>query len=154
MLTVMPSIVRHESRIMPTQLTWVPGQRVFSGQVNGNHVSGRIHISATDINLSLFGVTLTLRVLRPHIWELAQHLKVTTIISDVNLIKAPMPGTLIDLPFQMGDQVTRGQPVAIIEAMKMENILRAPQDGVVQEIFAKKGETLAKEQRILLLGAM
>jgi propionyl-CoA carboxylase alpha chain len=42
--------------------------------------------------------------------------------------------------------------VAIIEAMKMENILRAPQDGVVQEIFAKKGETLAKEQRILLLG--
>ncbi|HNU11235.1 MAG TPA: acetyl/propionyl/methylcrotonyl-CoA carboxylase subunit alpha [Rubrivivax sp.] len=62
---------------------------------------------------------------------------------------SPMPGLLVDLAVQAGDAVQAGQRLAVIEAMKMENILTAAQDGVVKEVLAKKGESLAVDQAIV-----
>ncbi|ODU08943.1 MAG: acetyl/propionyl-CoA carboxylase subuit alpha [Rubrivivax sp. SCN 71-131] len=62
---------------------------------------------------------------------------------------SPMPGLLVDVAVQPGEAVQAGQRLAVIEAMKMENILTAAQDGVVKEVLAKKGESLAVDQAIV-----
>jgi propionyl-CoA carboxylase alpha chain len=62
---------------------------------------------------------------------------------------SPMPGLLADIVVQPGQKVSAGERLAVIEAMKMENILVAAQDGTVSELLAKKGESLAVDQPIL-----
>jgi propionyl-CoA carboxylase alpha chain len=60
-----------------------------------------------------------------------------------------MPGMLVDVAVQPGQKVAAGERLAVIEAMKMENVLFATQDGVVEEMLANKGESLAVDQPIL-----
>ena len=62
---------------------------------------------------------------------------------------SPMPGLLVDIVVQEGQKVQAGEKLAVIEAMKMENILFAAHDGVVGKIVAGKGESLAVDQVIL-----
>ncbi len=62
---------------------------------------------------------------------------------------SPMPGLLVDVPVKAGQKVVAGEKLAVIEAMKMENILVATQDGVVAEVSATKGDSLAVDQVIL-----
>ena len=61
----------------------------------------------------------------------------------------PMPGLLVALHVQPGDSVEAGQPLAVVEAMKMENILRAEKSGKVKAAYAKAGESLAVDAVIL-----
>jgi len=62
---------------------------------------------------------------------------------------SPMPGLLVDVAVVAGQKVMAGERLAVIEAMKMENILTAQQDGFVAEVLARKGESLAVDQPIL-----
>ena len=62
---------------------------------------------------------------------------------------APMPGLLTALKVEAGDKVEAGQPLAVVEAMKMENILRAEKAATVKEIPAGEGESLAVDQVIM-----
>ena len=62
---------------------------------------------------------------------------------------SPMPGLLVDVAVKPGQKVLAGEKLAVIEAMKMENILLATQDGVVAEVTAAKGESLAVDQVIM-----
>ena len=62
---------------------------------------------------------------------------------------SPMPGLLVDVAVQPGQSVRTGEKLAVIEAMKMENILLATQDCVVDEVVAGKGESLAVDQVIV-----
>jgi propionyl-CoA carboxylase alpha chain len=62
---------------------------------------------------------------------------------------SPMPGLLVDVAVQPGQKVQAGEKLAVIEAMKMENILFAAQDGVVGKVVAGKGESLAVDQVII-----
>jgi pyruvate carboxylase subunit B len=64
-------------------------------------------------------------------------------------LNAPMPGKILEILVEEGDEVEIGQPVAILEAMKMENELKAPIDGIVSTISAAKGDSLEKNALIL-----
>jgi len=64
-------------------------------------------------------------------------------------IKAPMPGLIFDIKVKVGDQVKKGDPVLVLEAMKMENILKSPGDGEVKEIKVKKGASVEKNQVLI-----
>ena len=62
---------------------------------------------------------------------------------------SPMPGLLLSLSVQAGDAVKSGQELAVVEAMKMENVLRADRDQVVKDVLAQPGDSLAVDQKIL-----
>jgi biotin carboxyl carrier protein len=64
-------------------------------------------------------------------------------------IKAPMPGLLIDIKVAIGDQVKIGDPLLVLEAMKMENILKSPCDGIIQSILSKKGDIVEKNKVLI-----
>jgi len=67
----------------------------------------------------------------------------------VNVIKAPMPGLIIDLRIKAGDTVKQGDPLLVLEAMKMENIIKAPGEGIVKNVKVKKGDTVEKGQLLI-----
>jgi acetyl/propionyl-CoA carboxylase alpha subunit len=64
----------------------------------------------------------------------------------INEIKAPMPGLVIDIMVSAGQQVKKGDPIMVLEAMKMENILKSPSDGVVKRIGVEKRQAVEKNQ--------
>jgi propionyl-CoA carboxylase alpha chain len=64
-------------------------------------------------------------------------------------VLSPMPGLLVEVSVQPGQKVQAGERVAVIEAMKMENVLFATQDGVVKSVVASKGESLTVDQMIV-----
>ncbi|MDZ4122661.1 MAG: biotin/lipoyl-containing protein, partial [Hydrogenophaga sp.] len=64
-------------------------------------------------------------------------------------VLSPMPGLLVDVAVQVGQKVQAGERVAVIEAMKMENVLFASADGVVAKVLAAKGESLTVDQPIV-----
>lgn len=67
----------------------------------------------------------------------------------INSIKAPMPGLIIDLKVKPGDEVKAGDPLLILEAMKMENILKSPGDGKVKTVKVEKGNSVEKGQILI-----
>jgi biotin carboxyl carrier protein len=67
----------------------------------------------------------------------------------INNIKAPMPGLVIDLKVKAGDAVKTGDPLLILEAMKMENILKSPGDSTIKNVKIKKGESVEKGQVLI-----
>lgn len=69
--------------------------------------------------------------------------------SKVNSVKAPMPGLIIDLKVKEGDAVKQGQPLLILEAMKMENIIKAHGDATVKAVKVKKGDSVEKNQTLI-----
>jgi propionyl-CoA carboxylase alpha chain len=82
----------------------------------------------------------------------AELLRVMPFKAPVDMSKfllSPMPGLLVDIVVQPGQAVQAGERLAVIEAMKMENILTATQEGTVRELLASKGESLAVDQPIL-----
>jgi len=69
--------------------------------------------------------------------------------SRVSDLKAPMPGLVLDVSVGAGESVSKGDGLLILEAMKMENIIKSPTDGVIKSIVVSKGETVEKNQLIL-----
>jgi biotin carboxyl carrier protein len=67
-------------------------------------------------------------------------------------VKAPMPGLVVNIPVAVGDAVERGQTVAVLEAMKMENDLGAPRSGVVKEIKVATGQAVNQGQPLVIVG--
>ena len=67
----------------------------------------------------------------------------------VSDLKAPMPGLVLEVSVEGGQQVSKGDTLLILEAMKMENVIKSPTDGVIKSIAVNKGETVEKNQLIL-----
>jgi biotin carboxyl carrier protein len=73
-------------------------------------------------------------------------------IQKVNDLKAPMPGKVLSIMANVGDMIKKGEPILILEAMKMENILKATADAVVKEIKVKQGDTVEKNAVLVVMG--
>ena len=128
---------------------WVPGQRLLSVIVDGRHRIVQVRRVGRDWELQTRGASHQVQVLPPHVADLAKHM-IEKIPPDLSrYLIAPMPGLLTKLDVAVGDKVEPGQPVAVMEAMKMENILRAPKAATVKATPAKAGDSLAVDQVIV-----
>ncbi|RRB00717.1 acetyl-CoA carboxylase biotin carboxyl carrier protein subunit [Larkinella rosea] len=67
-------------------------------------------------------------------------------LTKINDIKAPMPGLILSLSLQPGDVIRKGDPVLILEAMKMENVIKSPADGTIKTVRINRGQTVEKNQ--------
>lgn len=67
----------------------------------------------------------------------------------VKELKAPMPGTILSLSQSSGSSVVKGDPILILEAMKMENVIKSPGDGVIKTVHVSKGDNVEKNQKLI-----
>jgi len=128
---------------------WVPGQRLLTVLVDGRKRTVQVRRAGRNWELQTRGASHKVQVLNPHVAELSKHMIFKPPPDLSRLLLAPMPGLLTKLEVAVGDKVEPGQPVAVMEAMKMENILRAPKAATVKATPAKAGDSLAVDQVIV-----
>jgi propionyl-CoA carboxylase alpha chain len=119
------------------------------GDIDGKPFTAQIERAGLDYRVMHNGRRLTARVLTPRAAELQALMPFKPPPDLSRFLLSPMPGLLVDIAVQPGQKVLAGEKLAVIEAMKMENILVAQQDGVIAKITANKGESLAVDQIIL-----
>ncbi|KQN21864.1 MULTISPECIES: acetyl-CoA carboxylase biotin carboxylase subunit [unclassified Sphingomonas] len=131
-------------------LEYTPGDRMV--MVEGDeHLTIRIARARAGFRLTTRGASHVARVLPARVAPYAAHL-IEKVAPDLSkFLICPMPGLLVRLDVAAGDRVEAGQALAVVEAMKMENILRAEKTGVVKAVSAAAGDSLAVDQVILEL---
>jgi propionyl-CoA carboxylase alpha chain len=142
-------LVELEGHSLTVSSPWQPGDLVFKGRVEGQPVSIQIDRRSPADRLSVGGVSKEVMVLRPHVAELAKLMPVKEPPDLSKFLLSPMPGLLVSVAVEEGQEIKAGEELAVVEAMKMENILRATSDGVVSKVCAQPGDSLAVDQAIL-----
>jgi propionyl-CoA carboxylase alpha chain len=129
--------------------SWRLGDPLFQAAANGRQVTVQVERLGTGYRLSHGGVQAKLRVLSPRAAELLSQMPLKRPPDMSRFLLSPMPGLLVSLAVETGQEVKAGQELAIVEAMKMENLLRAERDGRVAKLHAKPGDSLAVDQPII-----
>jgi propionyl-CoA carboxylase alpha chain len=130
-------------------MEYTPGDRLIHAEIDGKSLSVKVSKTRMGFKLSTHGASHDVVCLPAHIAPLAVHM-IEKIPPDLSrYLICPMPGLITAIHVAAGDKVEAGQPLAIVEAMKMENILRAEKSGVVKSVNAAQGESLAVDAIIL-----
>jgi propionyl-CoA carboxylase alpha chain len=119
------------------------------GEFDGAPFCAQIERIGLNYRIAHNGSQIEARVLSPRAAALSALMPFKAPPDLSKFLLSPMPGLLADVAVQAGQAVRAGEKLAVIEAMKMENILVAAQDGVVAEVSARKGESLAVDQVII-----
>lgn len=128
---------------------WVPGDLVFTGEIDSEVTAVEIDRLPLGYRLTHDGVALEVIVLLPRIGELHAHMPEKVEVDTSKFLLCPMPGLVVSLAVEEGDKVQAGQALAVVEAMKMENILRAEKDATVVKVACAPGDSLAVDAVIL-----
>ena len=130
---------------------WTPSNPIFAGKLNGEPVSLQIEREGTVYKFQHSGLTANLRVMTPLAAEMLARMPEKVAPDASNRLFSPMPGLLVSIAVQEGEEVSLGEPLAVVEAMKMENQLFAERDGIVAKLHLKPGDSLEVGQLILEL---
>jgi propionyl-CoA carboxylase alpha chain len=122
---------------------------VIRGTLDGEPFCAQVERLGLAYRVSHNGTQIEAKVLTPRAAELNALMPFKAPPDLSKFLLSPMPGLLVDVTVTPGQKVLAGERLAVIEAMKMENILLATQDGVVAEVAAAKGESLSVDQVIL-----
>jgi len=132
-------------------MEYTPGDSLILAEIDGKPLSVKIAKTASGFALNSHGATHKARILPAYVAQHAVHM-IEKIPPDLSkFLLCPMPGLLVALHVEVGEAVVEGQPLAVVEAMKMENILRAEKNGVVKSVEAAQGDSLAVDAVILEL---
>ncbi|MDY0068557.1 MAG: acetyl-CoA carboxylase biotin carboxylase subunit [Porticoccaceae bacterium] len=128
---------------------WKRTQPLFTATINDKPVS--IQVDREGIHFRLFhrGASFKALVVPPETAALNRHMIEKTPLDLSKFLLSPMPGLLTSVAVKAGDTVKAGEELAVVEAMKMENSLRATQDGVVAAVLAEAGASLTVDQPII-----
>jgi len=131
------------------QTQWKFIDPIFHGNINGQSVAIQVERQAVSYRLSHAGSVTDVMVLNAKAAEL-NALMLEKIAPDTsNLLLSPMPGLLVSVAVNEGQEVKTGEELAVVEAMKMENVLRAEKDAVIKSIQVEPGQSLMVDQIIL-----
>jgi propionyl-CoA carboxylase alpha chain len=130
-------------------LDYRPGATLVRGEVSGHPVTLRIARKRNALTVTTAGRARTVQVMRPIVARLRHHMIEKPAPDMSKYLVSPMPGLLTRLLVAEGDKVEAGQPLATVEAMKMENMLRAEKAATVSKVAAEVGSSLAIDQIIL-----
>jgi propionyl-CoA carboxylase alpha chain len=128
---------------------WTPGATVWHGMVGGLRITAQVRPMLNGLTLSWQGVTVNARVMSPRIAQLYALMPVKMPPDTSSMLLCPMPGVIVSLNVVEGQEVKAGDILAIVEAMKMENVLRAERDLVIAKVNAKAGDNLAVDAVIM-----
>jgi propionyl-CoA carboxylase alpha chain len=128
---------------------WKPGDPVWHGKIDGLQIALQVRPVPNGFRLSHQGFDVPIQVFTEIEASAARLMPVTTAADSGKKLLCPMPGLVISIAVSEGQEVKAGETLAVIEAMKMQNVLRAEQDGTVKKIYATAGATLAVDALIL-----
>jgi propionyl-CoA carboxylase alpha chain len=147
-------VVRFEAagKSRPTHVltsAWKPGDPVWSGTIDDRPISVQVRPVLNGFDLSHRGVETRAYVYTEREAAAARLMPPKKAADSGKAVRCPMPGLVVSISVSEGQEVKAGETLAVVEAMKMENVLRAERDGVVKAIKAKPGDSLAVDAVIM-----
>ena len=145
-------VLELDGRHLEADFHRLPDGEVYSLLVDGRSHEVRISPAAGELDVTVHGATVPVEVRHP----LEKMLKATQragVSGGSETVVAPMPGVVVALRVARGDAVEAGQPVAVVEAMKMQNELLARHGGVVSEVLVAERDSVAAGQALMRLKA-
>jgi propionyl-CoA carboxylase alpha chain len=128
---------------------WKLGELLWTGCVGGRELAVQVRPILNGFDLSWSGVQARVHVYTEAEAALARLMPAKKVADTGKHVLCPMPGLVVSIAVKEGQEVKAGETVAVVEAMKMENVLRAEIDGTVKKINAKPGDSLAVDAIIL-----
>ena len=128
---------------------WRPGDAVWTGSVGKRPVTAQIRPFLNGLRIDWQGLSVKTKVFRPRQAAFDRLMPVKLPPDTSKLLLCPMPGLVVSIAVAEGQEVKAGETLAIVEAMKMENVLRAERDLVIGKIKARTGESLAVDAVIM-----
>ena len=142
-------IVDIDGQRMSVHSDWAFGHILFRGKVDGDDIALEIERVSGGYRIAWRGIDTVVAVRSARAAELASRMPVKAPPDLSRYLLSPMPGLVVSIDVAVGDTVQPGQTLAIIDAMKMENVLTAENQGVVAVIKAEAGDSLATDQVIM-----
>jgi len=142
-------VVALDGKLRKVWTNWQPGQVLFEGQVDDAPVTIQLDRKGVAWVVHKAGAAIEMRVVTRAAGELAALMPVKVPPDMSKYLLSPMPGLLVSIAVKEGQAVKSGEELAVVEAMKMENVLRAERDGTVSKIAAEAGQSLSVDQVIL-----
>lgn len=131
------------------QTDWKLGETLMRGNLDGRNICIQVERQNISYRLTHAGSQDDILVLSPRHAELNTHMLVKEPPDTSKLLLSPMPGLLVSVAVESGQEIKSGEELAVIEAMKMENVLRAERDGRISTVKAAAGDSLAVDQIIM-----
>jgi len=128
---------------------WLPGRTHAHFLVNGRRIGVKVQAVNSAFRLRWRGIDEKVHVRTPRVAELARLMPVKLPPDTSKMLLCPMPGVITSIAVKEGDEVQEGQALATVEAMKMENVLRAERRGIVKKIAVEPGASLAVDELIM-----
>jgi propionyl-CoA carboxylase alpha chain len=128
-----------------SEIDWRPGMAQFRAVLDDEPFTAEVKRAPDGFDIRHRAARARVRVLTPRAADMYQRLPEKVAADTSKLVLSPMPGLVVDIPVSVGQEVKSGETVAIIEAMKMQNILKAERDGVVKAVGAKAGDPVAAD---------
>jgi len=128
---------------------WRPGQPVWRGLVDGERIAVQVRPIQNGVTLAHAGTHAAARVYTRREAELAAMMPAKVAADTSKVLLCPMPGLVKAISVSAGQEIKAGEQLCIVEAMKMENVLRAERDGTVAKINAREGDSLAVDAVIM-----
>ena len=142
-------VIAWNGREMLLESDWRPGETIFCAALDGAAVTVQVAQRGTRLHLAWRGAEAHITVQSPRAAELAARIPKREPADLSRFLLSPMPGLMVSLAVNVGDEVRVGQALAVVDAMKMENVLRAERDGVVAHIKVAQGDSLRVDQVIM-----
>ena len=137
------------SERMHLQLNWSPGQRLIEGLLDSEPFAFEIAMGAEGYRLSHRGYRASCLVCTPRAAELHERLPEKEPVDTAKLVTSAMPGLVVSVAVEPGQEVKTGQALMVVEAMKMENVMRAEVDGVIKAVHCAAGDSVAADELLI-----
>ncbi len=134
---------------MTVEGDWTPGDRLTTATIGGVRMSVKVLPVTEGFRVRFRGADLDVKVRTPRAAELAALMPEKVPADTSKMLLCPMPGLVVSIDVEEGAEVYDGQPLATVEAMKMENVLRAERNAVVKKINVAPGASLAVDEVIM-----
>ena len=141
--------VSHDDQAYEVILDWQIGDPLVKGVVNGRAVSVQIDANGSGYKAFHRGAETNLKLLSRRAAVLSVHMLEKEPPDLSKFLLSPMPGLLVRLSVQAGEEIKAGEELAVVEAMKMENSLRAEEDVIIAKVMAEEGDSLMVDQPII-----
>jgi propionyl-CoA carboxylase alpha chain len=128
---------------------WVPGMPIWQGTIDGAPVAMHVRPLPNGFELAFRGIEVKAFVYTAREARYARLMPVKKLSDTGKAVRCPMPGLVVSVAVGEGQEVKAGETLAVVEAMKMENILRAERDGTIKKIRVKKGDSVAVDAVIM-----
>ena len=142
-------VVEADGRKIGVETDWSPGDPLMHATIDKQHVVIQIDALASGWRIINEGGQAEALVLTPRQAELYALMPVKAAPDTSKFLLSPMPGLLASVAVSEGQEIKAGEALAVVEAMKMENVLRAVRDGTVKILHAKAGDSLRVDQKII-----